>query len=828
MYVLLRCCYSKNYCSISKITSFYRLALLQEWREKHGPYATYRNLAKSFNDAGKPGLVETVCEVMMSDYPSLSTSQVPTSLPHALTDATPTKWSTRHSSLSCKYLLFCFGILVSSVLLASYFFEADNSQRGNYFASSVSADSDGTKVGSISNADKANEVAPNNLPHLSGLFIGRDKDVQHFTHLLRFAKHSHTKMVHIFGLPAVGKSTLAVHVGYEMARRGVAVRYINVDETHIFKSHEHIVTANHDQRTSNALTKRVSDIELSWYSHIDKKYVSTSARGLFQWAKGLSNDTVLILDNCDPLLEYNATWKPFLKMLVELIKASRFLRIVSTSRLMVRLLDGFKLYKLKPLDNESAVELLQSVSDVITLNDSRTVDGLVGGIPLALKIVGSLVSEMQPPDLIIRELKENPMDILSPNDIRPDMEKMRPVLELSYKYLDTSTQECALYLSHFPGSFSHEAALHILTNCTNSSSTECLSNLADRSLLDPYSYAGQPRYQFHKLIKEYLKDVQSHKTDLEPSRIAHAFNSSFIVHYTQVLSGIISMYSMIPHNNENIGRFEYESHNFECLLEKVHCFHKWPVIPFVNLTRSLICKLLLETFTKMELLKVGQRSLILLEDRMDDISAEIGASETLNLYRDLVLQLRKWISSYPENCLTLCEETFLPNISSRYHTIDKQLAMSNYNKHWYYNQLNFPYYQSSGESFCYSYCARYNYFQLSAPASALLLVSVAVTLDFMYIILKKIYTHKQNQAGDKLSDFDQLLVNPDLYNRSLLSESEQTQESEQKADKDWRNLADCRGSEPTRDISSLMGMDLCNLYYNYGTALYIQYLGWIA
>ena len=213
---------------------------------------------------------------------------------------------------------------------------------------------------------------------------------------------------------------------------------------------------------------------------------------------------------------------------------------------------------------------------------------------------------------------------------------------------------------------------------------------------------------------------------------------------------------------------------------------------------------------------------------MDDISAEIGASETLNLYRDLVLQLRKWISSYPENCLTLCEETFLPNISSRYHTIDKQLAMSNYNKHWYYNQLNFPYYQSSGESFCYSYCARYNYFQLSAPASALLLVSVAVTLDFMYIILKKIYTHKQNQAGDKLSDFDQLLVNPDLYNRSLLSESEQTQESEQKADKDWRNLADCRGSEPTRDISSLMGMDLCNLYYNYGTALYIQYLGWIA
>ena len=40
----------------------YRLALLQEWREGCGQIATYRKLAnKSFYNAGKPGLVETVC-----------------------------------------------------------------------------------------------------------------------------------------------------------------------------------------------------------------------------------------------------------------------------------------------------------------------------------------------------------------------------------------------------------------------------------------------------------------------------------------------------------------------------------------------------------------------------------------------------------------------------------------------------------------------------------------------------------------------------------------------------------------------------------------------
>ena len=666
----------------------------------------------SFYDAGKPGLVETVCAVMMCDYYPLNISQVPISLSHAMTNATA---STRLSSIACNYkyilLLLCFVAVASSVLLSPYFFEADNSQNGNYFTSqspsSASAGRGDTEVGRIPYGDKTNEVAPNNLPHLPGPFIGQDNDIEYITHLLRFAKHSHTKMVHIFGLPAVGKSTLAIHVGYEMAMNGVAVRYINVDETHIFKNDEPIVTENLDQRITNALSKRVSNIELPWYSHTEKKYVSTSPQGLIQWAKGLSNDTILVIDNCDLLLHSNATRKPFTEMFVDLNKASRFLHIVSTSRLKVRLLDGFKLHKLKPLDNESAIELLQSVSDVMTLNDSKTVNGLVGGIPLALKIVGTLVSEMRPPDLIIRELKENPMDILSPNDVRPDMEKMRPVLELSYKYLDTNTQECALYLSHFPGSFSHEAAVHILSNCTNSSPIECLSNLTDRSLLDPYSYAGQSRYQFHKLIKEYLKDVQSHKTNVEPSRIACSFNSSFLIHFTQVLSGIVSKYSELPHDDENIGRFEYESHNFECLiLEKVRYVHRWPVIPFVNLTRSLTCQLIVEMFTTMELLKAGQSSLILLEDRMDEISVKIGASETLNLYCDLVLQLRKWIQSNPEHCLALCEETFLPNISSRYQTIDKLLAMSNYNKRGYYNQLKFPFYQSFAESICHTDCVQ--------------------------------------------------------------------------------------------------------------------------
>ena len=103
---------------------------MQKWRAKHGPKATYRNLAKSFYDAGERSLVETVCEV----------------------------------------------------------------------------------VTHISSTDKVTDIL--------------------------LSTHSVVQMVNIVGLPAVGKSTLAIHTGYEMTSHGVAVRYKNLDETRIFKSHD--------------------------------------------------------------------------------------------------------------------------------------------------------------------------------------------------------------------------------------------------------------------------------------------------------------------------------------------------------------------------------------------------------------------------------------------------------------------------------------------------------------------------------------------------------------------------------------------------------------
>ena len=429
----------------------------------------------------------------------------------------------------------------------------------------------------------------------------------------------------------------------------------------------------------------------------------------------------------------------FLRVLDALSKASPYLHTITTSRLQLNLLDA-KPYKLQPLDSEFAIELLQLLTPIITFNDSRMINDMVDGIPLALKIVGSLVSTTRPPNLIIKELQQNLIQTLTPEDIHPETQKIGPVLRLSFNYLHSDTQECALYLSHFPGSFSQEAGVHILNNCTTSTPIRCLRNLTDTSLLDLYYYAGQHRYQFHKLIKEFLIDVEFHDNrTLETSIIDVRFNSSFVSYYTQLLHNFVTIYNQMPHDDENIGRFEYESHNFDGLMKKVSSFNAWRVKSVVHFTHALNCDLMLELFTLNQLLKVGQRVLVMFEGRMDNISRQIGALETLNVYRDLVLVLREWIKSFPEkDCTTLCEETFLQQgFASRVELINRQCAKTSCNRRDYFRELQFSYF---GESVCFSYCLQFSRIDINM----LIICSIVMlVITMLKVIIRRRLTIKQ-------------------------------------------------------------------------------------
>ncbi len=71
-------------------------------------------------------------------------------------------------------------------------------------------------------------VEDNDLPVLPDMpFIGRDKEL---TEIASYLRSDSVYVIGIHGPPAFGKSTLAIHVGWEMVKIGIPVRYVEVSE----------------------------------------------------------------------------------------------------------------------------------------------------------------------------------------------------------------------------------------------------------------------------------------------------------------------------------------------------------------------------------------------------------------------------------------------------------------------------------------------------------------------------------------------------------------------------------------------------------------------
>ena len=82
--------------------------------------------------------------------------------------------------------------------------------------------------------------------HHNDFFIGRGNDISMVISMMAYAH-----IININGAPGIGKSTLAIHVGYKLLRNGTSVRYINMGEKiSLFKgsmnSNERFSTVVHD------------------------------------------------------------------------------------------------------------------------------------------------------------------------------------------------------------------------------------------------------------------------------------------------------------------------------------------------------------------------------------------------------------------------------------------------------------------------------------------------------------------------------------------------------------------------------------------------------
>ena len=396
------------------------------------------------------------------------------------------------------------------------------------------------------------------LPQLYSSFVGRDKEKAQLIQYLQF-NNSQSRIVGIIGGPGFGKSTLAIHACHILSKQNITIQYYDLSEVSFVPYLLHRILSGFSSETQH--TGMVEDVK--------------------RWSEMASNQTILLFDGCDNLLSGSQQMNELQETIMNLIKHTKFIKVLFTSRYEVSFIDGFKVIRLSELDPQHAITLLKEANSKLSDNEAGKIAELVGNVPLALQVVRALfeTKSLLAKD-VISKLSNNTIRVLSDQSLPKD-KRISNSLQLSYKHLDEFTQRCGRYLARFPGSFSRDTAIGVISYMINKSywyvevfyefniflhlipkPSHCLETLLGHSLIRQHSTSDMQRFSFHKLVKDFFLQVE----DIESSKEDKIFKAGFIDYFAEYWDLFHSSRSA-EYTTELLAAVDLERHNFEFMEE---------------------------------------------------------------------------------------------------------------------------------------------------------------------------------------------------------------------------------------------------------------------
>jgi len=399
-------------------------------------------------------------------------------------------------------------------------------------------------------AEKPADKLANCLPDEVLEVFGRSEEIQTVTEAIQLER---VAAVVITGGPGFGKTTVANKVAYELVANS---HYKN---TVLFCPLRSKTTVN-DVATSMILACNKNH----------SKPPKNPQLWLLNWSKQQMEPVTFVLDNADDVLG-SVDRSQFIGILRDMrIFSAQNLSFVVTSRRVFKE-SSLKMteVRLKPLSpEESKKVLLSRVSDhaiVKMLSKAEKLVELCGCVPLALCIVGALLSDYTEDELII-SLEEEPIEVLREDE--SDDNSVEKAIKTSFDVLSKNEQEALIIMSAFPGSFSSEAAKAVITQCTKLTSQPILilRSLKNRSLIEqPASH----RYQIHPLIQAFLKKID------QDTYLVNWGKKVACAYFISRLADNANLYWSKDKCKESIQRFNEDRHNFEYFLNVCICgLHK--------------------------------------------------------------------------------------------------------------------------------------------------------------------------------------------------------------------------------------------------------------
>ena len=346
-------------------------------------------------------------------------------------------------------------------------------------ASSTSSSS--SVFGGVSQCEPSS-CLPDNVPGV----VGRSKEIDEVKQYLQSRTDA---VVLITGGPGFGKTTVAKKTAHKLKENGHTVLFCS-----LLKKTTFLEAATEMIHSCGKMLGQLPENPEYW---------------LKNWSKQIQSQVVFVLDNADSLLESEADRDLFLETLgaMRMLSKQNVAFVITSRKRFQHKSLSWKEVNLSPLPSDEAKKLLTSrvsraETQIEELSKVETIIELCGCVPLALSIVGSLLSDY-PEERIVEHLEKEPMTILEDDD-----ESFQKAIMNSFDLLTKAEKDGLVAVSIFPGSFDCDAVEAVLKKTLGPETLpiKTLRSLKNRSLV-VVEQAGSHRYQMHPLIRAFAKKI---------------------------------------------------------------------------------------------------------------------------------------------------------------------------------------------------------------------------------------------------------------------------------------------------------------------------------
>ena len=380
---------------------------------------------------------------------------------------------------------------------------------------------------------------PDILPHER--MFGRSQELLEVVECIEGGKIS---AVLITGGPGFGKTTLAKAAAHELAKSDNMRKVL----------------------FCRLLSKKTfNEVAIEMIHSCGKSYAQPPEypdQWLKDWSRQIQVQVTFVLDNADDILESEQR-SSFLDILRDMTQLSeKKLTFVITSREQFQARDLLsKEVVLSSLSTDQAKKVLISrVSDKeIGENLSRTEEivKLCGRVPLALCIVGSLLSDYTE-ERLVNDLEKEPMKLLDDGN-----ESIERVIKTSFDLLSKDKQDALVLMSIFPGSFDSDAAVAVIPKASSEFENPPVSVLLSLKRSSLVEQPSPRRYQLHPLIRAFGKKI-GQANDLQ---VLVGAEKRACAHFFCLLAQNAKIFWSKDQCKKAIDLFSEDRHNFEHFLQ---------------------------------------------------------------------------------------------------------------------------------------------------------------------------------------------------------------------------------------------------------------------